>query len=102
MTIAAFGELPVIFNIDRRTGFGGLIPVEPPLAQEPHLYFAARLFYRRSTGELFETGVYRRLRYPNLSFSETETAHAHLNYAGSGAFVAVRKRPDAPVALPAS
>ncbi|MEZ2355038.1 hypothetical protein [Caballeronia sp. RCC_10] len=75
MTIDAFGELPVIVNIDRRTGFGGLIPVEPPPAQDPHFYFPARLFYRRSTGELFETGVYRRLYYPNLSFSVTETAH---------------------------
>jgi hypothetical protein len=97
LTINARGEIPFVVNVDRRTGFGGVIPAEPPSAGEPEFFFAARLYYRRTNGELYETGVYRRLAYPDLAFSLIEAGHTHLNYAGvctfSGAIAQRRERP---------
>jgi len=94
MTIDSGGQMPFVINVDRRTGFNGVTRAEAPASQEPSLYFAARLFYRRATCELFETAVYRRLDYSDLSFSTVEQAIAHLNYTGIAAYQAEsRERP---------
>ncbi|AQH05350.1 hypothetical protein A9R05_40735 (plasmid) [Burkholderia sp. KK1] len=91
MKIKARGELPFVINVDRRTGFNGLISAEPPGNQEPSLYLAARLFYRRVNGELYETAVYRRLHYPDLGFSAIDADVAHLNYTGIKAYATPRR-----------
>lgn len=84
--LPARGELWTTFEADTRTTFHGRVPARAPAPTEPHYYFAGRLLYRRTRGELLETSLYRRLAYPELECSIIEPSDARLNKEGAVVF----------------
>jgi hypothetical protein len=79
-------ELWTTFELDRRTTFGGLISPKVPPPDAPHFYLAGLLLYRRCRGELFETGFYKRLIYPGLTFDAIDPSDTGLNHVGRVVF----------------
>jgi hypothetical protein len=75
-------ELWTSFDADTRTTFRGTVPRDAPSPPDAQFYFAGRLLYRRFRGELIETGVYRRLVYPDLTCSIVDPSDVALNTAG--------------------
>jgi len=86
--LPAGSELWATFEADTRTTFHGTVPATAPSELEPHYYFSGRLLYRRFRGELIETSLCRRLRYPELECSIIERDDAVLNKEGDVVFSA--------------
>lgn len=84
--LPARSELWTTLEADTGTTFHGAVPATAPAPTEPHYYFAGRLLYRRTRGELLETSLYRRLAYPELDCSIIEPSDVGLNKEGAVVF----------------
>jgi hypothetical protein len=85
--LPAHSELWTKFHADTRTTFHGALPAKAPPASDPQYYFSGRILYRRFRGELFETTVYRRLSYADMSWSIVDPCDVQLNKTGAVIFL---------------